>query len=851
MEEKRAKVLALSEDADPYEVMREYQLYGEALEASATKSGWQLVEAQSSPSGLFDTEHKFLTDPHELKALFYTEDWVYIVADLIALKISAQRMQVMRKVVRDGEETAEYADYHPLNKQLDQPNDNQDYHAFMYWLVVDLILTGNATVYKGLTGSTLQPLPIENMRLDLDKDGTLNRYMVVGCAYGEWYDTGRSFTKDEIIHVRRPHPSSTLWGLSPFMAGSKAIAFNRYSSEYLNNFYLKGAQPGIAIELGDNANEKNALRMLRSFEAAYSGRRNQRRTLVAPRGTTIKQMSHSLADQQLKDYINQNRETILGLLKVPKHEVGLQTAGSLGSEEHKTALANFWSATLIPTSRLIEGAFNKAFSRQLGDEYYFEFDLSDVDALSESRAETARSAESLLKTHTLNEVRSAVYGLPPIDGGDTVIGMQQPINLPIFPGGQDVPRETVTDKPIADEAVENQVTSQTQALNGAQIDSLVTLVQQVAAGTLPRDSAINIIRIGFAVSLEEAESMLGSAGAGFSIAPTESTKPTAPATVTESTAAVEVKADIDAVIEKQNAVATRFMKANSDWVEVGQERIQKEEEKTAPKIGAVFLSLLDAQTLAAVKEIKKADKKLPSITELRKRIARVLNADNLQTEWTKNGVKFLEPSMEVGHGVGLTFPFKVPDQDQLDALSAKDKKNRRKILEARLIETFKNTTQTTTEKMMAVIEEGIANGESVNKISQTLVEKFSEKVPDIQRRADTIARTETATATSIGRAAAVKVASEVIPNLKKIWLNVGDSRVRGNPGGEYPDAAHDHWRLHGQVRNHDEDFEDPRSGERLSFPRDPKGAAGATINCRCDMVALPAEDMDQYQEDVQ
>jgi len=54
-------------------------------------------------------------------------------------------------------------------------------------------------------------------------------------------------------------------------------------------------------------------------------------------------------------------------------------------------------------------------------------------------------------------------------------------------------------------------------LNGAQVTSLVTVVQQVAKGELPRESGLEIIMKAFNLSKEEAESVLSSAGKGFKI----------------------------------------------------------------------------------------------------------------------------------------------------------------------------------------------------------------------------------------------------------------------------------------------------------------------------------------------
>ena len=55
------------------------------------------------------------------------------------------------------------------------------------------------------------------------------------------------------------------------------------------------------------------------------------------------------------------------------------------------------------------------------------------------------------------------------------------------------------------------------SLNGAQVASMVNVVQSVAEGRLPRESGLSIIIKAFNLSKEEAENILNKAGKGFKI----------------------------------------------------------------------------------------------------------------------------------------------------------------------------------------------------------------------------------------------------------------------------------------------------------------------------------------------
>lgn len=75
------------------------------------------------------------------------------------------------------------------------------------------------------------------------------------------------------------------------------------------------------------------------------------------------------------------------------------------------------------------------------------------------------------------------------------------------------------------EAAEKPEPPPAQALNGAQVTSLVTIIIQVAQKQIPRDAAIAVIQHAYSVDEATAEKMLGSAGAGFVPAPLDGSAP--------------------------------------------------------------------------------------------------------------------------------------------------------------------------------------------------------------------------------------------------------------------------------------------------------------------------------------
>jgi hypothetical protein len=127
------------------------------------------------------------------------------------------------------------------------------------------------------------------------------------------------------------------------------------------------------------------------------------------------------------------------------------------------------------------------------------------------------------------------YGVP-LEGdydGDGVPDAgteKQPTKLRVIEGGKSTSTSdtgTVGDVAPTDNAVASDKAAQDTALNGAQIASLLEIIQAVADGLIPRDAGLAIIKRAFLVDDAGAEELMGSVGQGFVSSTT--TPPAAPA----------------------------------------------------------------------------------------------------------------------------------------------------------------------------------------------------------------------------------------------------------------------------------------------------------------------------------
>jgi len=842
---------------------------------SSRDYGLRYIDPNGLPSdepynSVWAVETKAFMTSQNLKALFFSEDWVFITVDAFAQPISLLPFQVIRKTVEDGQSIEKPVQYHPVMSLLDNPNKWSDGTELKYSLACDYVLGGNSFIYHAKATKELYHISFDRVQYDFDQQHLPKGYIVypdseeiiVGLT------KGISIGLDEMAHCRRPNPSSPVWGLSPFVPGRRSILFNRYSQDYLNSFYLKGATPQGILEMDQAANEQSVLRLLRSFEMAHTGRRNQRRTMLLPKGVKWNAADHKIADQGIVDLVRMNRETILNTLHIPKHVVSLQEAGSLGSEEHKMSLKYFWQTALIPTANAIASALTRHFRKcgMLSQDEQVCFDTSEVSFLQEDLRSQAEMATMLLSTHTLNEVRAQIFGLPALDGGDTTPG-----SMPALPfmglsapdvkavdedDGSDleykaipVAYEHIDFKPpqdVADEAALGLEWRQKYGRGGTEVgvaravqlknrrtvlpDTIQRMVSYFARhdgegdnkeqNGEPTAGAIAWKLWGGDAGKRWCEKVQGQMKAADEKEKADEAPPSAPVEMP-----VEQPLEVNASQTKEMGRYSAQIKANND-------SMTAHLKKDMPKMYKWSLDLFADQTEMAVKALKgkkgiKAG--LPKLAEYRKRLQKMF--DSLEKQYTKLYDSILSDSMDIGYSLQLELIFDKTARQSLEAARLTDKAARETTLSARGLRTFKTIGDTSLNSVLRVIEDGIKNNLSVDEVSRNLVKKGI-----AASRANTIARTEVLTATSIGSGSLMQTAAKAIPDLQKAWVTAQDDEVRDS-----------HRQLNGTVVKHDQKF----PSVDLMYPQDPNGRPEETINCRCSLITLSPEDMAEYQTELQ
>ena len=220
---------------------------------------------------------------------------------------------------------------------------------------------------------------------------------------------------DDVIFIRTPHPSNPYRGISPIQPLMTDIDTNRYSAEWIRNYFVNGAEPGGIIEVPGHLGDPEFDELRDRWNEQHKGVANAHRVAILEHGKWIDRKT-SQRDMQFVELRDAERETIREGMGFPKPMLGTVDDTNRANMEAADTMFARW--LVLPDARAVRGALNSELLPmygRLGEGLEFDFDSPvPEDVESETKQLTARSnaAQSLVAAgYDPPTVLSAV-GLP-------------------------------------------------------------------------------------------------------------------------------------------------------------------------------------------------------------------------------------------------------------------------------------------------------------------------------------------------------------------------------------------------------------------------------------------------------
>jgi len=803
-----------------------------AMEKSFSLNDFQTYGREDG-GGFFNVEFDLQATSGRLKGLYQREPWCYIAADRIARALSRVPMVVKDKA------SDEVLESHPANDVVAGGNATQDGMSLNWSGYVDMIMSGN--FFKVINEDYTKPhhLPVEQVNLKIRNISTPegmilaeSRGLIEGLEVSRASTySGHSSTSfvpyENVIHFKLANPFTPLFGMSPFTAASRAVLLDRHKNEFEMAFYLRGATNAGVIETTEDITKKRMTRLMRTFEQAFTGKRNWWRTIFLPKGAKWVKSGLTMREMEHLEGLRENRKTILACLGIGPNQVGLVDDVNRANGEVLDKI--FWESTIVPLAKFIAAGYNNSylFKEVYGDVVKVEPDFSDIMALEGSWITKGENAKAVDDVATFNEQRE-IAGFDPVKDSDwranlTISEIRAAASaMAMFgDGGTMTPGEGLgpdKDPSVAQDKVNIEL---------SQGDSDHTHAAQVDKTSL--NGSTTSTNGGEAGEHQHELTGTREEGGTITVKVTEANGHTHP----------DIKIQEDQVLEEQKKIAFIRAKANAT---ANQQRV-------AISQARVYKGVVDNTTAILLSQAKVALK-----NQLDVRATLQKNLDTRQRYYAENGLPILGDTMSKGFDLAtrttkgfevecravsqrLAIPLfikelKPVDEQALAVLKERNEEGQRTQLARRNINSFYGFDNTQTDNVMRIVEDGVAEGKTTESIAKTIEQDYGEKYAD---QAFTIARTEILTAVSAGQQWQQDELKKIFDKVNKQWFHVGDV-------GSNPDARSIHAGFEGLGEvSYDFIYENPTTGARMSLPR-MSGTAKDDINCRCSMASVIPKD---------
>jgi HK97 family phage portal protein len=406
----------------------------------------------------------------------------------------------------------------PIQKLLTvKPNNWQTSFEWVEQMMLHLGLYGNAynEIVRDSSGvpTSLNPLHPSRMEVEEVAPGVL-RY-----TYTESSGGRSTYPADQIQHVRWMS-NDGINGIVPTEISKEAIHLAQCCERFGSKFFMNGARPGVILETDNAITPEAALQLRENWERLHRGVDSSWKTAVLTNGLKAHEMGSNAQESQYLEVRRFQVEEICRIYRVPPHLVmDLQRATFNNIEQQSIDFLQF---TLTPWLRRIEESIHRDV---IGFDSPEEAEFDTRSLLRGDAASRANYYNSLFNLGCLsvNEIRAA-ESMNPVDGGDQrfVQLNMQPLEQYEEPQTETVAVAEGDEVTVDASEIENDTQAAVvedggkisdTAFTGIQIQQLVDISKQVAAGELPRKSAIEIVLVSFpTIDRAEAEEIIPEQG---------------------------------------------------------------------------------------------------------------------------------------------------------------------------------------------------------------------------------------------------------------------------------------------------------------------------------------------------
>lgn len=299
--------------------------------------------------------------------------WVNRCIDAIAGNQSRLPVMLRKDNSPDGKIVTDNKDNKILDLLNTKANMGENSFVFRYRLSSQLLMSTRGAFIEKVRGKDGSIIALQLLPPQHTAPIPHPRKFVSGFEVDMRNGTKVVIPPEDVIWIRKPHPLDPYLSLTPLESAGIAVEIENLSKIYNRNFLLNDGRPGgllvVRGEIDDD--DKDELR------SRFRGNINRAGAVTVVSSDEGVDYVDTGANPRDANYIQMRqitKEEILASFGVPESVIG-NAAGrtfSNAAEEHRV----FWNETMLPHMELIGRGLD-----ELDDEYYIDFDTSEVPIL--------------------------------------------------------------------------------------------------------------------------------------------------------------------------------------------------------------------------------------------------------------------------------------------------------------------------------------------------------------------------------------------------------------------------------------------------------------------------------------
>lgn len=294
---------------------------------------------------------------------------------------------------------------------LSSPNPLQCKEEFLEALISNLMLYGNAYIYK--TGTSLyswQVLKSSKVRLHSNAKGIPEYYIYTNGNVETKIPIDKQTGQCDLLNMRFFNPGSEYYGLSPCQVIAKVVEFYNQVTDHNISLLKRGGRPSGVLVVDSKGIKHEQFRQLEDNVRKWvTGSSNAGEVLVLTSDCKWEEMGLKPLDTNFLEGQHAAARQIAQVFGVPPMIIGIH--GDATFSNYKQARVHFWEDTILPLMSKICGELNAWFFKEFGLELVPDF--HSIEALEIKRNEEWKHIDEV-SFLTINEKR-AHFGYPPLD----------------------------------------------------------------------------------------------------------------------------------------------------------------------------------------------------------------------------------------------------------------------------------------------------------------------------------------------------------------------------------------------------------------------------------------------------